>query len=58
MAHIHDDHIIIKISKLVKGNHEECDDSLPISNEVCESLESVVAELLNDDSLVIEVTRG
>lgn len=58
MAHIHNDHIIIKVSKLVKGEHDECAETETFSNEVCESLESVVAELLNDPTLVIEVTRG
>lgn len=58
MAHIHDDHIIIKVSKLVKGDHENCDAAQTFSDDVCESLESVVAELLNDETLVVEVTRG
>jgi hypothetical protein len=58
MAHIHNDQIIIKVSKLVKGDHEQCDDSPAISDDVCAALESVVSELLGDPTLVVEVTRG
>jgi hypothetical protein len=58
MAHIHNDEITIKVSKLVKGDHEQCDDAPAISEDVCIALESVVTELLGDPSLVVEVTRG
>jgi hypothetical protein len=51
MAHIHNDEITIKVSKLVKGDHEQCDDAPAISEDVC-------IALLGDPSLVVEVTRG
>ena len=57
MAHIHNDQITIKVSKLVKGDHELCEDAPAISDDVCVALESVVSELLGDPSLVVEVTR-
>lgn len=58
MAHIHNDQIIIKVSKLVKGDHDQCEDAPAISDDVCAALESVVGELLGDPTMVIEVTRG
>jgi len=54
MAHIHQEVITIKVSKLVKDDHDECVSEIPA--EVVVGLEAVVAELLGDPALVVEVS--
>ncbi len=55
MAHIHQELVTINISKLVKGNHAECEDICVATPDVCQAIEAVIAEILGDDSLVVEV---
>lgn len=55
MAHIHEEYITIKVSKLLKGDHAGCPCVVDLTTEVKESLEAVVADLLGDASLIIEV---
>lgn len=56
MAHLHEDVIYVKVSKLMKGDHEECDNSCDLSQELIASIEDVVQELLGDPSLIVEVS--
>lgn len=51
MAKIHEEVVIVKVSKLVKTDAET--DAL-VSDELMESLEQVVQELLGD-SVIVEV---
>jgi hypothetical protein len=55
MAHIHEEYLTIKISKLMKGEHKDCPCVADLSDEAKESLEAVVADLLNDPSLIVEL---
>jgi len=56
MAKIHEEVVVIKLSKLVK----EKDDGHQVmlaTNDLCDALQSVVEELLGD-SVVVEVERA
>jgi hypothetical protein len=55
MAHVHEEYITIKVSKLLKGDHQGCPCVVNLDDTSKESLEAVVADLLNDPSLVVEV---
>lgn len=54
MAKIHEEVIVIKVSKLVKDSAES---ELVVSNEICAALQSVAEELLGQ-SVVVEVERA
>lgn len=56
MAHLHEDIIKIKVSKLKKGEHQDCDDTCDIAPEMAQAIEEVVKELLNDPSLIVEAS--
>lgn len=49
MAHMHEEVIVVKVSKLVKDGAES---SVSLSNEVIASLEEVVQELVGSGALV------
>jgi len=53
MAKVQTQQIVISIHKLVKDN--DVSDPNFISDEIVKSLEDVTSELINDESLVIEV---
>lgn len=53
MAKISEQFVIIKMSKLFK-NESEATASF-VSNNVLESLSTIVEEMINDDSVVVEV---
>ena len=55
MAHVHEEYITIKVSKLLKGDHAGCPCICDLSAETKESLEAVVSDLLGDPSVVVEV---
>lgn len=55
MAHVHEEYITIKVSKLLKGDHAGCPCVVNLDDETKASLEAVVADLLNDPSVVVEV---
>ena len=55
MAHIHTSTATIKVSRLIKGDHEDCDSELVFDSALLSQIDSVVCELLNDPSLIIEV---
>ena len=54
MAKIHEEVIVIKVSKLVKDTAEA---GTVVPNDVCAALQSVAEELLGD-SVVVEVERA
>ena len=54
MAKMIEETVIVTVSKLVKDNTEE-QEMLP--NDVLAAMEAVVAELIQDDSVLIEITR-
>lgn len=53
MAHIIEENIIIKVSKLVKAGTNE----VLVPEETLQALESVVQELLND-SVIVEIEKA
>lgn len=55
MAHIHEENIIITVSKLVKGNETTAQ---TVSPDVLSALEAVVSELVGDPSVVVEVVSA
>jgi hypothetical protein len=55
MAHVHEEYITIKVSKLLKGDHTGCPCIIGLDDATKESLEAVVADLLNDPSVIIEI---
>lgn len=55
MAHVHEEYITIKVSKLLKGDHKGCPCVVQMDDEVKASLEAVVADLLGDPSVIVEV---
>ena len=54
MAKIHEEIIVVKISKLVKDNDDATD---IVGNDVVAGLEAVVQEMVGDVA-VVEVIRG
>ena len=56
MAHIQSQTVTITVSKLVKELFEDGNEPY-ITDDIASALESVVEELLNDKSLVVEVTK-
>ena len=54
MARIHEDVIIIKLSKLVKDSTN--DESSLIAEDTIENIEAIVQELVGD-SVIVEVER-
>lgn len=55
MAHVHDEYITIKVSKLMKGEHTGCPCVVSLDADTVASLEAVVTEMLNDPSVIVEV---
>ena len=55
MAKIHEEVVVIKLSKLIKDKDE--DTGLVASNHICEALQSVAEELLGS-GVVVEVERA
>lgn len=55
MAKIHEEVVIIKLSKLVRDRDNE--DPYVATNEICEALQSVAEELLGS-GVVVEVERA
>jgi len=55
MPKIHEELIVIRVSKLLK-NDSEMSKSI-VGDDVLDALSSVVDELINDKSIVIEVER-
>jgi hypothetical protein len=55
MPKIHEELIVIRLSKLVK-NTEQLESPM-VSDDVLDALASVADELINDKSIVIEVER-
>ena len=55
MAKIHEEVVVIKLSKLIKDKDE--DTGLVASNDICEALQSVAEELLGS-GVVVEVERA
>lgn len=55
MAKIHEEVIVIKLSKLVKD--KDSDEQSIASNDVCDALQSVAEELLGS-GVVVEVERA
>ena len=55
MAKIHEEVVVIKLSKLVKENGDE--QVLLATNDLCDALESVVEELMGS-LVVVEVERA
>lgn len=54
MAKIHEEVLVIKLSKLVKNNQEE---NSMVSEEVLSALEQVAQELVGND-IVVEVEKA
>ena len=54
MAKIVEELVVIKVSKLVKG---DVDESPMLSEEVCDAIETMVGEVLNDPKAIVEVVR-
>jgi hypothetical protein len=54
MAKIHEEVVVIKLSKLVKDNAET---ELVATNDICDSLQSVAEELLGA-GVIVEVVRA
>ncbi len=55
MAKIHEEIVVIKLSKLVKD--KDGDEQSLASNDICEALQSVAEELLGS-GVVVEVERA
>ena len=55
MAKIHEEVVVIKLSKLVKD--KDGDQQLLASNDICDALQSVAEELLGS-GVVVEVERA
>jgi hypothetical protein len=55
MAKIHEEVVVIKLSKLVKDKDEG--PGIVASNDICEALQSVAEELLGS-GVVVEVERA
>lgn len=55
MAKIHEEVVVIKLSKLIKEKDES--PGVVASNDICEALQSVAEELLGS-SVVVEVERA
>ena len=55
MAKIHEEVVVIKLSKLVKD--KDGDEQYLASNDICEALQSVAEELLGS-GVVVEVERA
>lgn len=56
MAKIQEEILIIKLSKLVKGT--DADQAHLSNEELLANLEAVVQEMLDDESVVVEVERA
>ena len=56
MAKIASQHVVITLNKLVKDS--DGDTVNVLSEEVIAQLEEVVAQLVNDESVVVEVQNG
>lgn len=56
MAHIQSQTVTITVSKLVKEVFEDGVNPY-ITDDIAAALESVVEELLNDKTLIVEVTK-
>lgn len=54
MAHIHEQTVVIRLSKLVK-NAENTADLAP--EGLAEQVEAIVSELVGDESIIVEVER-
>lgn len=55
MAKIHEEVVVIKLSKLIKDNDES--NELVATNDICDALQSVAEELLGS-GVVVEVVRA
>jgi hypothetical protein len=55
MAKIHEEIVVIKLSKLVKD--KDGDDQYIATNDICDALQSVAEELLGS-GVVVEVERA
>lgn len=55
MAKIHEEVVVIKLSKLIKEKDES--PGVVASNDICEALQSVAEELLGS-GIVVEVERA
>jgi len=55
MAKIHEEVVVIKLSKLIKDKDEGAE--LVATNDICEALQSVAEELLGS-GVVVEVVRA
>lgn len=55
MAKIHEEVVVIKLSKLVKD--KDGDDQFVATNDICDALQSVAEELLGE-GVVVEVERA
>ena len=56
MAKIHEEIVVIKLSKLVKEKDQDSN-VLVATNDICEALQSVAEELLGS-GIVVEVERA
>lgn len=54
MAQISEEHVVIKISQLVRDGESA---NTKLSDEIVDSLEQVVSELVGD-GCVVEITKG
>lgn len=54
MAKIHEETVVITLSKLIKDNETP---GLVASNDICEALQSVAEELLGQ-GIIVEVVRA
>jgi hypothetical protein len=57
MAHVQSQTVTITVSKLVKDTLNNDTESF-VTDDIASALESVVEELLNDKSLIVEVTTN
>lgn len=55
MAKIHEEVVVIKLSKLIKDRDENAE--LVATNDICDALQSVAEELLGS-GVVVEVVRA
>ena len=55
MAKIHEEVVVIKLSKLIKDQDENAE--LVATNDICDALQSVAEELLGS-GVVVEVVRA
>lgn len=57
MAKLVEENITITISKILKNRDASGDTEEFFTNAVLDQLESIIPELVNDPSIIVEVTR-